>query len=95
MANPFLQAARSAPVRSQGARKASGYWTSPAGKHKLFAKKCFALAKRYRAQGNKKMAWRLLKNGRYALALSRQEVKLWKRGQNLRRKSIALHRAYA
>lgn len=92
MANPFLQAARSGPTRKQGAR---GFWASPAGKHKSFATKCFALAKRYKSSGNKRMALQMSKNGRYALALSRQEVNLWNKAKKLRRSSIAQHRSYA
>ncbi|MGZ2505365.1 hypothetical protein ACVINI_005911 [Rhizobium beringeri] len=87
--NPFLQAARAATSSTKPSR---GFWTSPAGKHLRLAKNCFALAKQHRAAGNKKKYWSLLNAGRSALALARQEVSLWKRGQSVRRKSYAIHR---
>jgi hypothetical protein len=37
----------------------------------------------------------MLAMGRRALALSRAEVRLWKRGNALRRRSFAVHRARA
>lgn len=88
--NPFLQAARSA---SSPAKPRSRFWASPAGKHLRLAKNCFALAKQHRAAGNTKKYWSLLKSGRSALALARQEISLWKRGQSVRRRSYAIHRS--
>jgi len=87
--NPFLQAARA----TSSTKPRSGFWSSPAGKHLRLAKSCFALAKKHQATGNKKKYWSLLKTGRGALALARQEIYLWKRGQSIRRKSYAIHRA--
>ncbi len=87
--NPFLQAARA----TSSTKPPSGFWASPAGKHMRLAKSCFALAKKHQTAGNKKKYWSLLKTGRGALALARQEIYLWKRGQNIRRKSYAIHRA--
>lgn len=89
--NPFLQAARSAAAPAPKQR--SRFWTSPAGKHLRLANNCFALAKKHRAAGNNRKYWSLLKAGRNALALARQEIHLWKRGQSVRRKSYAIHRA--
>jgi hypothetical protein len=89
--NPFLQVSRA----TSATKPKSKFWTSPAGKHARLAKNCFALAKRYKASGNSTKYWSLLKAGRSALALARQEVKLWKQGASVRRKSYAIHRARA
>lgn len=88
--NPFLQAAR---VGSSSAKPRGRFWTSPAGKHLRLARNCFVLAKQHQAAGNKKKYWSLFKSGRSALALARQEIYLWKRRQNVRRRSYAIHRS--
>jgi hypothetical protein len=87
--NPFLQAARA----TSSTKPSSGFWSSPAGKHVRLARSCFALAKKHQTAGDKKKYWNLLKTGRGALALARQEIYLWKRGQSIRRKSHAIQRA--
>jgi hypothetical protein len=89
--NPFLQSARATVSQ----KPKSKFWTSPAGKHMRLAKNCFALAKRYRAAGNSTKYWNMMKMGRSALALARQEVRLWKTGAKVRRRSYALHRSRA
>ena len=76
------------------ARAARGkYAASPAGKHRRLALNCFALAKRARAKGNTKHYWAMVKLGRQALALSKVEYRMWKKGVALRRRSFATQRA--
>ncbi|MEQ8297854.1 MAG: hypothetical protein RIB55_15385 [Nitratireductor sp.] len=89
--NPFLQAARAKPA----ARRSNRFWASPAGRHLKLARNCFSLAKRHRFRGNRRKYRAMLAMGRRALALSRAEVRLWKRGNALRRRSFAVHRARA
>lgn len=89
--NPFLQASRA----TSASKPRSKFWTSPAGKHVQLARNSFALAKRYKASGNTRKYWSLVKAGRSALSLARQEVQLWKKGASVRRKSYAIHRARA
>ncbi|MVA98374.1 hypothetical protein GN330_14085 [Nitratireductor sp. CAU 1489] len=89
--NPFLQAARAKPA----AKRSTRFWASPAGRHLKLARNCFALAKRHKYRGNRKKYWAMLAMGRRALALSKAEVRLWKRGNALRRRSFSVQRARA
>ncbi|MGF9691619.1 MULTISPECIES: hypothetical protein [unclassified Rhizobium] len=87
--NPFLQVARA----GSASKPRSGLAASPAGRHMQLAKNCFALAKRYKASRNRKKYWSMVKAGRSALALARQEIRLFKQGKSIRRRSFAVHRA--
>jgi hypothetical protein len=72
---------------------ARGYAVSPAGKHRRMATLLFGFAKKARAIGNGRHAKAMSNFARRALALSKAEYRLWKRGQALRKRSIATNRA--
>lgn len=85
---------RATKQRSTTAKARTGtFAASPAGRHRTLALKAFALAKKARAAGNAQHYWRMVGFGKRALALSKAEVRLWKRGQGLQAKSFATHRA--
>lgn len=81
---------------TKGARSTAAtatFATSPAGQHRALARKAFAIAKKARASGNVQHYRKMIAFGKRALALSKTEMALWKRGQALRAKSFAAHRA--
>jgi hypothetical protein len=71
---------------------AGGYATSPAGKHRRLALHLFGVAKKARSLGNGRHRW-VSKLARRALALSKAEYRMWKRGLTLQRRSVAVKRA--
>jgi hypothetical protein len=85
---------RAAARRRWAAPKAArGYAMSPAGKHRRMASLLFGFAKKARSIGNGRHAKAMSSFARRALALSKAEYRLWKRGQALRKRSIATNRA--
>lgn len=90
-AAPFRAAQTSA--RRSTRSKAGGFAASPAGRHRQLALNCFALAKRAKSVGNTRHARAMWAMGRRAVALSKAELRLWKRGLALARHSSATHRA--
>jgi hypothetical protein len=72
---------------------ARGYALSPAGKHRRMATLLFGFAKKARSIGNSRHARAMSTFARRALSLSKAEYRLWKRGQALRKRSIATNRA--
>lgn len=85
---------KSAAARTRVRRVAKGgFAASPAGKHRRLALNAFALAKRARTAGNLAHFRRMLNFGKRALALSKTEVRMWKKGKALRARAFAAHRA--
>lgn len=75
------------------ARPSKGFAASPAGKHRTLALNAFKLAKRARAAGKTKHSLRMATFGKRALALSRAEVRLFKKGKALQGRAFAAQRA--
>jgi hypothetical protein len=75
------------------ARRATGFAVTPAGKHRKLGALLLRLARRAKAIGNRSHAAAMSKLGRRALALSRTEVRLWRQGRALQKRSYATHRA--
>jgi hypothetical protein len=85
---------RAATRRRWAAPKAVGaFAVSPAGKHRRMAKFLFGLSRKAKAIGNSRHARAMTNFARRALALSKAEHRLWKRGTALRKRSIATSRA--
>lgn len=69
------------------------YSVSPAGRHRRLAVTLFGISKKARAIGNTRHARAMGNLGRRAVALAKAEYRLWKRGQTLHRRSLAVNRA--
>lgn len=76
-----------------GVRRATGFAATPAGKHRKLGALLLRLARRAKAIGNRRHAAAMSKLGRRALALSRTEVRLWRQGRTLHKRSYATNRA--
>jgi ABC-type phosphonate transport system ATPase subunit len=53
----------------------------------------WGIAKKARAIGNRRHASAMTNLGKRALALSKAEYRMWKKGQSLRKRSFAANRA--
>lgn len=79
--------------RSRSSQRVTGFAATPAGKHRKLGALLLRLARRAKAIGNRSHAAAMSKLGRRALALSRTEVRLWRQGKALQKRSYATNRA--
>ena len=79
--------------KARRTKVARGFAASPAGKHRKLGVRLLGIAKKARASGNRRHATAMTRLGKRALALSRRETSMWRKGKALRRRSFATHRA--